>query len=47
VVVPWQGNVYSWEKGAFAMQNRWTEEKKEEAIGNSRAPSQKKKDLYL
>jgi hypothetical protein len=23
--------------------NRWTEEKKEEAIGNSRAPSQKKK----
>jgi hypothetical protein len=21
VVVPWQGNVYSWEKGGFAMQS--------------------------
>jgi hypothetical protein len=47
VVVPWQGKVYSWEKGAFAMQSVDRRKRKEERIGDSRPPNEKRKDLYL
>jgi hypothetical protein len=52
VVVPWQGNVYSWEKGGFAMQsvnreNPQKKKKKGRRIGDSYAPKHRGKDLYL
>jgi hypothetical protein len=54
VVVPWQGNVYSWEKGGFAMQSvkqrKHTEKEKrkgEELVIDMHRNTEEKRHVFI